>query len=135
MNQLSKNNIRKKKKKKKLGILKGNPQRKGICIKIYQMRPKKPNSARRNVCKVKFNNGDKGIVFIPGEKHTLELFGRVLVRGGRTQDVPGLKLKAIRGKFDLGPVVGRTRKRSKYGRILDKKSGRIHPKSWRWKEN
>jgi len=79
------------------------------------MRPKKPNSARRSVCKVKFNNGETGMVYIPGEKHKLEIYGRVLVRGGKTQDVPGLRLKAIRGKMDLGPVIGRKRGRSKYG--------------------
>merc|ERR1712093_881920 len=90
LNQLREKKI-KKKKKKKLGVLKGNPFRKGICLKVYEMKPKKPNSARRKVCKVsiieKSKDGrvgkkEKGIVFIPGEGHNLEEYGRILIRGG-----------------------------------------------------
>ena len=90
------------------------------------MKPKKPNSARRKVCRVRiaWKESSKDfrkkeikftqmIVFIPGEGHNLEQFGRILVRGGNTQDLPGVQLKAVRGKYDLSPVI-RKRKRSKF---------------------
>ena len=121
LNQLSVKKRRKKKRRRK----KRNsscPQRKAICLKVFEKKPKKPNSARRNVCKVRFTGfnikkkkKEEGIVFIPGEKHNIEEYSRILVRGGKTQDLPGVKYKAIRGKFDLLPVVSRTHKRSKYG--------------------
>ena len=109
-NQLS----RKKGKTKKKGLKR--PQIRGICLKVYEMKPKKPNSARRNICKVKLSNKKVKQVFIPGENHNLEEYSRILIRGGRTQDLPRLKLKAIRGKLDLNPVLSRTNKRSKYGK-------------------
>lgn len=130
LNQLSGKKGRKKKKGiKKVNRIKGlgnRPQRKGICVKIYEVKPRKPNSARRKVCRIRFtskssikggvkNYYEEGIAYIPGEKHNLEEYSRVLVQGGNTQDVPGLKLKALRGHYDLAPVAGRTHGRSKFG--------------------
>jgi small subunit ribosomal protein S12 len=82
------------------------------------MTPKKPNSALRKVAKVRFGIGQRtetATVYIPGEGHALQLHGVVLMRGGRTKDLIGLRYKAIRGKFDLEPVSGRKTSRSKYG--------------------
>lgn len=95
--------------------LEGNPQKKGVCLRVFTRKPKKPNSAQRKVAKIKFSNNKIFDVFLPGEGHSLQEHGIVLVRGGRTKDLPGVKYKAIRGKYDLAPVLGRKNSRSKYG--------------------
>lgn len=93
-----------------------NPQKKVICIKILTMSPKKPNSANRRIAKVKIlQKGIPATIKIPGEKHNLQQHSTVLVCGGRSRDLIGVHLKAIRGKYDLAGVVGRKRARSVYG--------------------
>ena len=97
----------------KKSILKDSPQKKGIVLKILIMRPKKPNSALRKVAKVKV--GSKIIyAYIPGITHTLNVHSHVLIKGGRTQDLPGVNFKIIRGALDCSPV-SRKSSRSKYG--------------------
>ncbi|SGY79313.1 BQ5605_C008g05103 [Microbotryum silenes-dioicae] len=95
--------------------LQGAYQRKGVCSKVYTVKPKKPNSAVRKVAKVKLSNGRAIIAYIPGEGHNLQEHSVVLVKGGRTQDLPGTKYKIIRGAMDLTGVAGRMNSRSKYG--------------------
>jgi len=84
--------------------LRGNPQVKGICIKIYNRTPKKPNSALRKVAKVRLSNSKKVDCYIPGEGHTLTPHSLVLLRGGRVPDLPGVKYHLVRGAFDLKEV-------------------------------
>lgn len=91
------------------------PQKKGWCDKIFVQSPKKPNSALRKVTRVSLSNKKKALTHIPGIAHNLQKFSTVLIRGGRTKDLPGYRYKAIRGKFDLRCVFGRFNGRSKYG--------------------
>ena len=95
--------------------LAGSPQKKGICLKVYVVPPKKPNSARRAVARVRLSNHMKPIVYIPGEKHNLSQYSWVLIRGGRVKDLPGIRYKVIRNKYDAQPVAVRSQSRSKYG--------------------
>lgn len=104
----------------KAPALQGCPQRKGVCSRVYITKPKKPNSAQRKVAKVKLTTGKTVIAFIPGEGHNLQEHSVVLVRGGRVQDLPGVRYKIVRGALDLGPVAGRTTSRSKYGAKMPK---------------
>ena len=104
-----------KKKKNKVLALHKNPQRKGTCLKVFTMTPKKPNSAIRKVVRVKLTNGTKITAYIPGEGHNLQEYSVVLVRGGRARDLPSVRYKVIRGKYDLEPVRNRKTRRSKYG--------------------
>jgi small subunit ribosomal protein S12 len=115
-NQLLKEKrIKRKKKNKTLALLRC-PQRKGICLKTALVTPKKPNSALRKVARVILTSRYKATTYIPGKGgHNLLAHSVVLVRGGRTKDVPGLKYKAIRGKYDLKAVPNRVKARSKYG--------------------
>lgn len=91
------------------------PQKKATCMKVFHRSPKKPNSAVRKVAKVYVSNFKKVIVYIPGEEHTVPEHGAVLIRGGKTKDLPGLKYKIIRGVLDAKGVVGRKRGRSLFG--------------------
>lgn len=91
------------------------PQKKGWCDKIFLQTPKKPNSALRKVARVFLSNKKRALTHIPGVGHNLQKFSTVLIRGGRTKDLPGYRYKAIRGKFDLRCVFGRFQGRSKYG--------------------
>ena len=100
--------------------LKSCPQRRGICTRVYTTTPKKPNSAIRKVARVKLTSGFEITVYIPGEGHTLQEHSIVLIRGGRVQDLPGVKYHIIRGKYDLPGVVRRKTSRSKYGTKLPK---------------
>jgi small subunit ribosomal protein S12 len=115
--QLILKNIRKKKiKKNKSLVLGGNPQKKGTCLKVFVMSPKKPNSATRKVAKVLLTKSKKtSHCHIPGIKHSLQKYSTVLIRGGRVKDLPGVKYRIIRGKFDLKRVYDRIKARSKYG--------------------
>jgi small subunit ribosomal protein S12 len=113
--QLLKNNRQKKKQSTKAPALAQNPQRKGVCLKVYTKTPKKPNSALRKVAKLKLTNGYEVIAYIPGEGHNLQEHSVVLVRGGRVKDLPGVRYHLIRGKFDLQGVQNRSKARSKYG--------------------
>lgn len=105
----------KKNKKNKTPALQQNPQKKGICLKIFIKTPKKPNSALRKVARIKLTNKKVITGYIPGEKHTLQEHSLVLVKGGKIPDLPGVKYKLIRGKYDLKGVVNRKSSRSKYG--------------------
>ena len=91
------------------------PQRKGIVTKVVERKPKKPNSAKRKVAKVKLSTGRSINVHIPGEGHNLQSHSIVLIKGGRANDLPGVKYRVIRGKFDCDPVQGRKSSPSKYG--------------------
>nr|WCH57748.1 ribosomal protein S12 [Hypnea pseudomusciformis] len=113
--QLLKKSRKKKSGKKKSIALQGSPQRKGICLKVYSMNPKKPNSAERKVAKVILTNGKFIIGYIPGEGHSLQEHSIVLVRGGRVKDLPGVRYHFVRGSYDLNGVSGCKKSRSKYG--------------------
>jgi small subunit ribosomal protein S12 len=118
---IKKAKIQKKKKNRRL-ILAGSPQKKGTCLKVFLTTPKKPNSATRKVVKVVIVAQKKTThAHIPGEKHSLQRYSTVLIRGGRVKDLPGVKYRVVRGKFDLKRVYDRIKARSKYGiRKLDK---------------
>ncbi len=117
INQLFKNKTcraQKRKVIKKPALLK-NPQRKGVCTKVYTRAPKKPNSALRKLAKIRLTNSRDIIAYIPGEIHNLQEHSMVLIRGGRVKDLPGVKYRVIRGKLDLQGVANRKKSRSKYG--------------------
>ncbi|PKI83045.1 hypothetical protein MVES1_002920 [Malassezia vespertilionis] len=95
--------------------LEGCPFVKGVCTKIFTSKPKKPNSAIRKMARVRLSNGRTVTAYIPGEGHNLQEHSVVLMRGGRVQDVPGVRYTLVRGALDFGGVVGRTTSRSKYG--------------------
>jgi small subunit ribosomal protein S12 len=113
---LVKKNRQIRKKRIKTFLLRKCPQKKATCVKILLMSPKKPNSAMRKVAKVAFTTQKrKAYCYIPGIKHNLQKFSTVLLRGGRTKDLPGLRYKLIRGVGDLKNVYDRWKARSKYG--------------------
>ncbi len=92
-----------------------NPFKRGVCLQVKTMTPKKPNSALRKVAKVRLSNGTEVIAYIPGEGHNLQEHSVVLVRAGRKRDLPGVKYIVVRGKYDTQGVQGRKKARSKYG--------------------
>ncbi len=102
-------------KKIKSAALKGSPQKRGVCTRVYTTTPKKPNSALRKVAKVRLTNGIEVIAYIPGEGHNLQEHSIVLVRGGRVKDLPGVKYHIVRGALDAAGVEERMQGRSKYG--------------------
>ncbi len=95
--------------------LKGSPQRRGVCTRVYTTTPKKPNSALRKVCRVRLSSGTEVTAYIPGEGHNLQEHSIVLVRGGRVKDLPGVRYKVVRGALDAAAVRGRKQSRSRYG--------------------
>ena len=95
--------------------MKGNPQKRGVCVRVYTTTPKKPNSALRKVARVKLVNGIEVTAYIPGIGHNLQEHSIVLLRGGRTKDLPGVRYKIIRGALDTAGVVNRKQGRSRYG--------------------
>ena len=111
--------IRKPRKRKKLKTyvpaLKGSPQKRGVCTRVYTTTPKKPNSALRKVCKVRLTSGFEVISYIGGEGHNLQEHSVVLIRGGRVKDLPGVRYHTIRGTLDTAGVDDRKQRRSKYG--------------------
>ncbi len=98
----------------------GNPQKRGVCLQVRTITPKKPNSALRKVARVRLTNGIEVTAYIPGEGHNLQEHSVVLVRGGRVPDLPGVRYHIIRGAQDTAGVKGRKRGRSKYGTPLEK---------------
>ena len=104
-----------KKQKNKTPALNKCPQKKGICLKLILKSPKKPNSALRKLVKLKLTNNKKVYAYIPGIGHNLQEYSTVLMKGGRVKDLPGVKYKLIRNKFDLAGVYNRKSSRSKYG--------------------
>jgi len=93
----------------------GCPQRRGVCVQVRTMTPKKPNSALRKVARVRLTTGIEVTAYIPGEGHNLQEHSIVLVRGGRVKDLPGVRYHIVRGTLDCAGVVNRKRSRSKYG--------------------
>jgi len=93
----------------------GAPQKRGVCVQVRTVTPKKPNSALRKVARVRLTNGMEVTAYIPGEGHTLQEHSVVLIRGGRVKDLPGVRYHIIRGALDSQGVEGRKRSRSKYG--------------------
>jgi small subunit ribosomal protein S12 len=92
-----------------------NPQKRGVCLQVKTMTPKKPNSALRKVARVRLSNKQEVTAYIPGEGHNLAEHSVVLVRGGRVKDLPGVKYHIVRGVYDTAGVEGRQQSRSKYG--------------------
>jgi len=115
INQLVRKGRQKVKKKSKAPALEGNPQKRGVCVRVYTTTPKKPNSALRKVARVRLSNGYEVTCYIPGEGHNLQEHSIVLVRGGRVKDLPGVRYKIIRGALDAAGVQNRRQSRSKYG--------------------
>ena len=109
------------KEKSKSPALQGNPQKRGVCVVVRTMTPKKPNSALRKVARVRLSNGIEVTAYIPGEGHNLQEHSQVLVRGGRVKDLPGVRYHIIRGVYDSAGVEGRKQSRSKYGTKRPKK--------------
>ena len=101
--------------KTKTPALKGSPQRRGVCTRVYTNTPKKPNSALRKVARVRLTNGMEVTAYIPGEGHNLQEHSVVLVRGGRVKDLPGVRYKVVRGTLDAAGVSDRKKARSQYG--------------------
>ena len=95
--------------------LKGAPQKRGVCTRVYTSTPKKPNSALRKVARVRLTNNMEVTCYIPGEGHNLQEHSIVLIRGGRVKDLPGVRYHIVRGALDASGVDGRNRSRSKYG--------------------
>ncbi|MHB8512611.1 MAG: 30S ribosomal protein S12 [Actinomycetota bacterium] len=95
--------------------LKGSPQRRGVCTRVYTTTPKKPNSALRKVARVRLTSGQEVTAYIPGVGHNLQEHSIVLVRGGRVKDLPGVRYKVIRAALDTAGVKDRKQARSKYG--------------------
>ena len=93
----------------------GAPQKRGVCLQVRTMTPKKPNSALRKIARVRLSNGKEVTAYIPGEEHNLQEHSIVLVRGGRVRDLPGVRYHIVRGTLDTLGVEGRKRGRSKYG--------------------
>jgi len=128
INQLIKKGREKTKKRKKASVFKFgfnvlknrksrhvSPFKRGVCIRIFTMTPKKPHSALRKVARVRLSNGQEVTAYIPGEGHNLQEHSVVLVRGGRVKDLPGVNYKVVRGVLDAGGVEERKQQRSKYG--------------------
>jgi small subunit ribosomal protein S12 len=122
INQLIRKGRKKIKKKTKAPALQGNPLRKGVCVRVRTMTPKKPNSAIRKIARVRLTNGIEVTAYIPGIGHTLQEHSIVLVRGGRVKDLPGVRYHIVRGKYDATGVEKRLRGRSKYGTKRPKKT-------------
>ncbi len=115
INQLIKVGRKKVKVKSKSPAISGNPQKRGVCIRVYTTTPKKPNSALRKVAKVRLTNGIEVNCYIPGVGHNLQEHSIVLIRGGRVKDLPGVRYHIIRGVLDTVGVQNRKKSRSKYG--------------------
>ena len=103
------------KSKSKNAALKHNPQKRGVCTRVFTTTPQKPNSALRKVARVRLVNGIEVTAYIPGEGHNLQEHSIVLVRGGRVRDLPGVRYKIIRGAYDCAAVQDRKQARSRYG--------------------
>ena len=101
--------------------LQGNPQKRGVCTRVYTTTPKKPNSALRKVARVRLSSGIEVTAYIPGEGHNLQEHSIVLVRGGRVKDLPGVRFHIVRGALDTQGVRDRGQGRSKYGAKKEKK--------------
>ena len=115
INQLVRKGRHDKTAKVKTAALKGSPQRRGVCTRVYTTTPKKPNSALRKVARVRLSSGIEVTAYIPGVGHNLQEHSLVLIRGGRVKDLPGVRYHVVRGTLDAVGVQGRKQGRSKYG--------------------
>ena len=115
VNQLVRKPRKRKVVKTDVPALKGSPQRRGVCTRVYTTTPKKPNSALRKVCKVRLTSGFEVISYIGGEGHNLQEHSAVMIRGGRVKDLPGVRYHTVRGTLDTAGVDDRKQRRSKYG--------------------
>jgi len=102
-------------KRRKRDLDRGNPLKRGVCLKVTTMTPKKPNSALRKIARVRLSNGMEVTAYIPGEGHNLQEHSIVLIRGGRVKDLPGVRYHIVRGVYDTLGVEGRKQQRSAYG--------------------
>jgi len=115
INQLVRKGRKQAEAKSKTPALKSNPQKRGVCTRVYTTTPKKPNSALRKVARVRLVNSMEVTAYIPGIGHNLQEHSIVLVRGGRVKDLPGVRYKIIRGTLDTSGVSNRNQARSRYG--------------------
>lgn len=115
ISQLIRNGRSTKRRASKSPALLGNPQRRGVCTRVYTVTPKKPNSALRKVARVRLTHGVEVTAYIPGVGHNLQEHSVVLVRGGRVKDLPGVRYHIVRGTLDCGGVENRRQSRSLYG--------------------
>jgi small subunit ribosomal protein S12 len=121
INQLVASRRRAKRKFSKAPVLERCPQKRGVCLQVKTMTPKKPNSALRKITRVRLSNGKEVTVYIPGEGHNLQEHSIVLVRGGRIRDLPGVRYQVVRGSLDAAGVENRQQSRSRYGAKNKKK--------------
>ncbi len=121
INQLVRKGRKKTKKRSKSPVMEACPQKRGVCLQVKTMTPKKPNSALRKVARVRLSNRKEITAYIPGEGHNLQEHSIVLVRGGRVRDLPGVRYHILRGTLDATGVDGRQQSRSKYGAKRPKK--------------
>lgn len=121
ISQLTRHGRKRTKLKSKSAALKGAPQARGVCTRVFTTTPKKPNSALRKVARVKLSTGIEVTAYIPGEGHNLQEHSVVLVRGGRVKDLPGVKYHIVRGALDAAGVENRKQSRSLYGTKRPKK--------------
>ena len=115
INQLVRKSRKKPLRKSNVPALRGCPEKRGVCTRVYTATPKKPNSALRKVARVRLTNGEEVTAYIPGEGHNLQEHSVVLIRGGKVPDLPGVRYHIVRGTLDTSGVEDRKRGRSKYG--------------------
>ncbi len=115
INQLIRKGRKRVEKKNSTPALMGNPQKRGVCTRVYTTTPKKPNSALRKVARVRLTNGREVNAYIPGEGHNLQEHSIVLIEGGRVKDLPGVRYHIVRGSLDTAGVSDRMTSRSRYG--------------------
>ncbi|MCD8164342.1 MAG: 30S ribosomal protein S12 [Synergistaceae bacterium] len=115
ISQLIRNGREEKRRRSSAPAIQENPQRRGVCTRVYTVTPKKPNSALRKVARVRLTNGIEVTAYIPGVGHNLQEHSVVLVRGGRVKDLPGVRYHIVRGTLDCGGVENRRQSRSLYG--------------------
>ena len=115
INQLIRKPRKRRRVKTDVPALRGSPQKRGVCTRVYTTTPKKPNSALRKVCKVRLTSGFEVISYIGGEGHNLQEHAVILIRGGRVKDLPGVRYHTIRGSLDTAGVEERKQRSSKYG--------------------
>lgn len=113
--------------RKRTYLSKGAPFKRGVCVKVTTMTPKKPNSALRKIARIRLSNGTEVTAYIPGEGHNLQEHSIVMIRGGRVKDLPGVRYHIVRGRYDATGVEGRNRSRSVYG-TKRPKAGKAAPK-------
>jgi len=107
--------------RKRTTLQKGSPFKRGVCVKVTTLTPKKPNSAIRKIARVRLSNGTEVTAYIPGEGHNLQEHSIVMIRGGRVKDLPGVRYTVVRGVYDTQGVEGRKQSRSRYGTKKPKK--------------